>query len=76
MQVSYAHAQIAVVIAQILRHFLGQSRHEHALSVLAFADAARWFERALGLLETAAPLDAVRREWLSAKRIGARAHGA
>ncbi len=46
---------------------------EHALSLLAFADAARWFERACGLLETAAPLDEQRWDRLTAKCRAARA---
>jgi len=46
---------------------------EHALSLLAHADAVRWFERALGLLESSAPLDAERRERLSATCADARA---
>lgn len=45
---------------------------EHALSLLAFAEAERLSERALRVLETSAPADAPRRERLSALRDDAR----
>jgi predicted ATPase len=46
---------------------------EHALSLLGFAEAERLYERALRVLDTSAPVDAVRRERLSALRDAARA---